>query len=615
MQYDTIGTQTLTVTSNGTWNNAPTSYTYQWQRNSVNISGATSNSYNLQQADVGSSLRVTVVATNSYGSSSAIASTAIGPIVSKPINTVAPVVTGTPTQGQVLNVNTGTWVGGVTSYTYQWYYDNNTDQVGGTSISGATTNSLTVPATAVGSYVYCRVTATNAQGVTNSPTNSNNVGPVAATGGGTYAITTPTIDLTNATVGDAAPLWSVNFVNPAPTGADIGDTIQCRYGTSSAAAQAAAPVSEILDEGELIDGDALFPEFDTWAASQTVGTTLYWQVRVVRTPGSVESDWSTMASFVIADGVANTVAFTDATGAALSTLTWSNAITIAGLGAGASSRFTVEAGGQLRVNGGTGTTAEVLVQNGDTLAVAVTSSALSGNTTSKEVYQRGVLYDTFSVTTSGAAALDIALQDVQFSTSAIATYTFTAMGIGSADATRIVLLQVGSRKGTGGNAIPTSVTIGGVTATMVSGVQADDGSTANVSATIWKAAVPTGTTADVVITHAASMSRCSARTQRMVNGNSTAASSGTQNSITSGTTLTVTPTIPSGDILIAHVVAHVTGGGATWSGATEEFDGYLSGTNLTVFSGAKSSTAGSPTVIATTSSSSSRALAWAVFGT
>jgi hypothetical protein len=67
--------QTLTA-STGTWSWAPTSYTYQWRRcdsagaNCANVGGAT-NSYALQSADAGSTMRVVVTATNTAGSTSA----------------------------------------------------------------------------------------------------------------------------------------------------------------------------------------------------------------------------------------------------------------------------------------------------------------------------------------------------------------------------------------------------------------------------------------------------------------------------------------------------------------------------------------------------------------
>ena len=68
----------LTLTaSDGTWSNSPTSYTYQWRRcnsagaSCVNITSATSSSYVLVLADVNSTIRIVVTATNSYGSPSA----------------------------------------------------------------------------------------------------------------------------------------------------------------------------------------------------------------------------------------------------------------------------------------------------------------------------------------------------------------------------------------------------------------------------------------------------------------------------------------------------------------------------------------------------------------
>lgn len=70
---------TLTATT-GNWtspNGSPITYAYQWQRgnaqaqNFQNIPGATQQTYTIQQADVGNTLRVVVTATNNQGSQSA----------------------------------------------------------------------------------------------------------------------------------------------------------------------------------------------------------------------------------------------------------------------------------------------------------------------------------------------------------------------------------------------------------------------------------------------------------------------------------------------------------------------------------------------------------------
>ena len=66
----TIGS-TLT-TSDGTWTGAPApTFSYQWQRVTSDIPGATSSTYVVQLADVGNTIRCVVTATNSLGAVSA----------------------------------------------------------------------------------------------------------------------------------------------------------------------------------------------------------------------------------------------------------------------------------------------------------------------------------------------------------------------------------------------------------------------------------------------------------------------------------------------------------------------------------------------------------------
>ena len=60
------------ATSNGSWTNNPTSFTYQWQDNGTNnITGATKASYTVQSSDVGHRLNVVVTAKNDSGSTAA----------------------------------------------------------------------------------------------------------------------------------------------------------------------------------------------------------------------------------------------------------------------------------------------------------------------------------------------------------------------------------------------------------------------------------------------------------------------------------------------------------------------------------------------------------------
>jgi len=74
-----VVTETLTTTT-GTWTAiTPITYSYQWQRNGLPISGATSQTYVLVDADADTSVSCVVTATNPIGSTSA-ASNAIAVI-------------------------------------------------------------------------------------------------------------------------------------------------------------------------------------------------------------------------------------------------------------------------------------------------------------------------------------------------------------------------------------------------------------------------------------------------------------------------------------------------------------------------------------------------------
>lgn len=61
--------QTLSTTD-GTWSNSPTGYTYQWKRDGGDIGGATANTYVLVELDAGADITCTVTASNGSGSGS-----------------------------------------------------------------------------------------------------------------------------------------------------------------------------------------------------------------------------------------------------------------------------------------------------------------------------------------------------------------------------------------------------------------------------------------------------------------------------------------------------------------------------------------------------------------
>jgi hypothetical protein len=101
----------------------------------------------------------------------------------EPINTVAPVLSGTATQGQTLSVTDGIWgldapfssgSNGTIYYSYQWTRSDNNSGLNETNISGATSSSYTLAAGDVGKYIRCYVRAGNDGGY--------DVGPGTASG-------------------------------------------------------------------------------------------------------------------------------------------------------------------------------------------------------------------------------------------------------------------------------------------------------------------------------------------------------------------------------------------------------------------------------------------------
>jgi hypothetical protein len=67
------------TTTNGTWSNSPTSYTYQWLRAGAPMFPSTGNTHTLVSADIGFLISCMVTARNAAGSATAT-SNSIGPV-------------------------------------------------------------------------------------------------------------------------------------------------------------------------------------------------------------------------------------------------------------------------------------------------------------------------------------------------------------------------------------------------------------------------------------------------------------------------------------------------------------------------------------------------------
>ncbi|HEY3181756.1 MAG TPA: LamG-like jellyroll fold domain-containing protein, partial [Gaiellaceae bacterium] len=180
--------QTLTA-GDGSWTDTPT-FGYQWRRcdsagaNCSTIAGATAKTYLLAAADVGSTIRVVVTASNAGGSNSATSAPTAAvttPTPAAPQNTSPPTISGTAQQGQALTANDGSWTDTPT-FGYQWRRCDSAGANCGT-IAGATAKTYLLAAADVGSTIRVVVTASNAGGsnsATSAPTAVVTAPPPAA---------------------------------------------------------------------------------------------------------------------------------------------------------------------------------------------------------------------------------------------------------------------------------------------------------------------------------------------------------------------------------------------------------------------------------------------------
>jgi hypothetical protein len=240
----TIEGDTLTTTT-GAWENAPTSYKYQWQdcntkgESCTAISGATAKTHKLTSSDVGHTLRMVVTATNEGGSTPATSS-ATGkiekpkqeppPPPSAPVSKTLPAITGTTVEGDTLTTTSGTWENSPTSYKYQWQ-DCNTKGESCTAISGATGTTRKLAGSDIEHTLRVVVTAVNEGGSTPA-TSAQTATIAAATGGSPYPACTQTLSL------------GAN-VSSAVSGAAAGSVICLNSGEYGSLSLNASPASDV----------------------------------------------------------------------------------------------------------------------------------------------------------------------------------------------------------------------------------------------------------------------------------------------------------------------------------------------------------------------------------
>jgi hypothetical protein len=226
-------TATFTVVAAGT---APLSY--QWQKNGVNIAGATSTSYTTPVTTTGDSgASFAVVVSNTAGTvTSAAATLTVNPAA------VAPTITTQPGNQTVTAGQTATFTvvaAGTAPLSYQW-------QKNGANIAGATSTSYTTPVTTTGdSGTSFAVVVSNTAGTVTSAAatltvNPAPVAPTITTQPGNQTVTAGQTATFTVVAAGTAPLsyqWQKNGANiagaaaasyttPATTTSDSGSTFR-----------------------------------------------------------------------------------------------------------------------------------------------------------------------------------------------------------------------------------------------------------------------------------------------------------------------------------------------------------------------------------------------------
>ena len=300
-------------------------FTFQWQRDGVDVAGATASTYTLGDADVGAAVRVRVAYVDGHGTAEQLTSASAGPVANvNDAPTGAPVIGGSAVEDQTLTADTSAIADadGLGAFTLQW-------QRNGVAIAGATASTYTLGDGDVGAVVTVRASWTDGYGHAEQLTSAA-AGPVANvndTPTGAPAITGAAsedavlaVDLSS--IADADGLgaftfeWQRNGVAIAgasaatytPGDADVGATIRVRvgyvdgHGTSEALFSAGtAPIANVNDAptgapvvtGSASEDQALAVDLASIADADGLGAlSLQWQRDGVDVAGATASTYA-----------------------------------------------------------------------------------------------------------------------------------------------------------------------------------------------------------------------------------------------------------------------------------------------------------------------------------
>lgn len=170
--------------------------------------------------------------------------------------------------------------------------------------------------------------------------------------------------------------------------------------------------------------------------------------------------------------------------------------------------------------------------------------------------------------------ISVALGGSAVSTADASSYTFSAVGIGTASSDRTVIVAAFSRN-SGSTASISSVTVGGSAATKQSSANYNVAGGSSVCG-LYTIPYPTGTTADIVVTLPSSYARAGVAAYA-VYGLASVVPSATA-SATNATTLNLNTNVTAGSVCIGAVYTNPNGS-ATWTGLTEDLDILIESSN------------------------------------
>lgn len=146
-------------------------------------------------------------------------------------------------------------------------------------------------------------------------------------------------------------------------------------------------------------------------------------------------------------------------------------------------------------------------------------------------------------------------------------YNFSNQGIGTASSDRLVVVGiVTSDSSSEAGSLPTGVTIGGNSATLIYGFAS--GAFERQAVSFWYLAVPSGTTASIQVTMSDAQVRCAIAVYRVTGGRNTLTSRSSDGNSNSTNNPSTSISFSSSNVGITGLIGQGTGGSFSWNNAT-----------------------------------------------